>query len=83
MSDDKQDPIDHKRYFNDPEYRKKVLQERKEKEEAKSPKASEGDQNRKSIPKKILVTAGSISGLLVLVVLGYVIYLFQGLPLCQ
>jgi penicillin-binding protein 1A len=80
MSDDKQDPIDNKRYFSDPEYRKKVLKQRKEKDEKNSSNVSEIDQTKNFIPKKILVTAGSIFGFLVLMVLGYVIYLFMGLP---
>lgn len=79
MSDDKKEPIDNKRYFSDPEYRKKVLHERKEKENASSPNSDKGEK-QPNIPRKVLVSAGSISGLLVIIILGYIFYLFQGLP---
>lgn len=73
MSDTGKEPIDHHRYFNDPEYRKKILRERKENE--KKTKASSGRSFR-----KLWTVLGSIAGVVLLVVAGYVIYLFTGLP---
>ncbi|MGN8225023.1 penicillin-binding protein 1A [Gracilimonas sp. BCB1] len=73
MSDDKKEPIDHKRYFNDPEYRKKILKERKEKGES-APGGSSPSL------RKFWVWAGTVAGVLLLFVAGYVFYLFQGLP---
>ncbi len=73
MSDDKKEPIDHKRYFNDPEYRKKILKERKEKGES-APGGSSPSL------RKFWIWSGSIAGVLFLFVVGYVFFLFQGLP---
>ncbi|WP_421774477.1 penicillin-binding protein 1A [Gracilimonas sp.] len=73
MSDDKKEPIDHKRYFNDPEYRKKILKERKEKGES-APGVSSPSL------RKFWIWAGSVAGILFLFAAGYVFYLFQGLP---
>ncbi|MCP9292894.1 MULTISPECIES: penicillin-binding protein 1A [Gracilimonas] len=73
MSDDKKEPIDHKRYFNDPEYRKKILKERKEKGESAPGRPSPSY-------RKAWIWASSIAGVLCLFVAGYVFYLFQGLP---
>ncbi|MCH2448656.1 MAG: transglycosylase domain-containing protein [Gracilimonas sp.] len=77
MSDDKKEPIDHKRYFNDPEYRKKILQERKQKNT---------DPQESSAKKKnpyfntVMKWSGIAAGFIFLVAAGYVFYLFQGLP---
>lgn len=77
MSDDKKEPIDHKRYFNDPEYRKKILQERKEKNQD-----SQGPSGKKVNPylKTVMKWSGIAAGFIFLLVAGYVFYLFQGLP---
>jgi penicillin-binding protein 1A len=82
MSDDKKDPIDHKRYFNDPEYRKRILQERKEKEGAASSKESTQVKNEQKNPyaRKLKILGGSVAATLLLALGGYVFYLFQGLP---
>ncbi|HBQ60692.1 MAG TPA: hypothetical protein DD671_14015, partial [Balneolaceae bacterium] len=82
MSDDKKDPIDHKRYFNDPEYRKKILQERKEKEQGSSSKSSGSNSSKRSNPyfRKLKIWGGSVAAVLALIIGGYVFYLFQGLP---
>ncbi|MEX2477301.1 MAG: transglycosylase domain-containing protein [Gracilimonas sp.] len=77
MSDENKEPIDHKRYFNDPEYRKKVLQERKEKNNS-SDTSSSGKRN--PYFNTILKWSGIVAGTLFLIVGGYVIYLFMGLP---
>lgn len=71
MSDDKKEPIDHKRYFNDPDYRKRILKERKEKETSTGSSTSF---------RKAWIWAGSIAGVLFLIIAGYVFFLFQGLP---
>lgn len=82
MSDDKKDPIDHKRYFNDPEYRKKILQERKEKEQDSSSQPAESNSPKKSNPyaRKLKIWGGGIAAALALIIGGYVFYLFYGLP---
>jgi len=76
---DKKEPIDHQRYFNDPEYRKEVLAERKAREESEDagsiPSSEEQD-----IKRKILIGAGSVAGFFFLCIVGYIIFLFQGLP---
>lgn len=77
MSDDKKEPIDHKRYFNDPEYRKKILQERKEKN--KESNGSSGKMNNPYL-KPLMKWSGIAAGIIFLFVAGYVFYLFQGLP---
>ena len=81
MSDDKNEPIDHKRYFNDPEYRKRILQERKEKEESSSSaKKSSSSSSANPHARKLKRWAGGIAAVVLIFVAGYVTYLFQGLP---
>ena len=77
MSENKE-PIDHQRYFNDPEYRKSVLAERKKKEADQ--KSSNEDSNFSNTKKKILVWVGSFAGVALLAAIGYLIFLIQGLP---
>jgi penicillin-binding protein 1A len=72
MSDFHKEPIDNQRYFNDPEYRKKILAERKEKDKSSSPGSTSY--------KKAWIWSGSIFGVLFLFVIGYIVFLFQGLP---
>ncbi|MEX0609176.1 MAG: transglycosylase domain-containing protein [Balneolaceae bacterium] len=74
MSDKGKEPIDQHRYFNDPEYRKQILRERKEKEQN-----SDSVKVKKSY-RKLWIGLGSVSGFFLLLISGYVIYLFQGLP---
>lgn len=76
MSDKGKDPIDHKRYFNDPEYRKQILRERKLKDKNKTASPS----NTKLAYRKVWIGIGSIAGFLTLLLAGYVFYLFHGLP---
>ena len=80
MSNSDNTPIDHHRYFNDPEYRKMILEQKKNKdtsETKKAPKKSASDDDiQKNILKVIVIT-------LVVGFLGvgtYVFFLFQGLP---
>lgn len=77
MSDQNQEPIDHKRYFNDPEYRKQVLAERK-KASKKAPKLK--SEKNKALNKKIFLTLGITTAVIVLSFGGYLWYLVQGLP---
>lgn len=90
MSDDKREPIDHQRYFNDPEYRKRVLQERKEREQEQEQKQEPG-KNSGWMPsgfkleifdkyRKTWIWLGSIAATVLLLITGYVIFLFMGLP---
>lgn len=82
MSDDnKKDPIDHQRYFNDPEYRKRILQERKARQQGKDP--SEDQPREDSLfteYKKTWMWLGGTAAVILLFILGYVIFLFSGLP---
>ncbi len=78
------DPIDHQRYFNDPEYRKQILAERKEKERRKAEEKKEQSRPELSeLKKKIYIWGGSIAAVFLLAIGGYVYYLFQGLPSIQ
>jgi penicillin-binding protein 1A len=78
MSTKKNEPIDHQRYFNDPEYRKRILAERES-------GGTKKETPKKEIPKQAatrLIFMGT--GILILVSLlgisAYVYFLFQGLP---
>lgn len=78
------DPIDHQRYFNDPEYRKQILAERKEKERQQTGKKSKQSRPELSeLKKKLYIWGGSIAAVFLLAAGGYVYYLFQGLPSIQ
>lgn len=68
----KKPPINQERYFNDPDYRNQILKERKE-------------QNSKylSARKKAIKYTAIGAGVFFLIIMGYVIYLFQGLPSIQ
>ncbi len=76
---DKREPIDHQRYFNDPEYRKEVLAEKKAREESLNAEPSPNSDSA-VLRKKVFVWAGSIAGFLLICVVGYIVFLFQGLP---
>ena len=81
MSNTGKENIDHHRYFNDPEYRKKILAERnaqKEEPQEKSPKLS-----KSSLGKRIVLGTISFVFVALLCVSGYVYFLFQGLPSIQ
>jgi len=65
-------PIDQERYFNDPEYRNQILEER----EALNKK-------KLSFKKKIIKYISIGAGVFFLLITGYVVYLFQGLPSIQ
>ncbi|MFN1834062.1 transglycosylase domain-containing protein [Balneola sp. MJW-20] len=75
MSESDKGNIDHERYFSDPEYRKKILQEKQEGREFNTlPKG------RSALKRKVLLWSGSAAGFIFLAVIGYIIFLFQGLP---
>ncbi|MFY0684605.1 MAG: transglycosylase domain-containing protein [Balneola sp.] len=79
MNEDKKEPIDHQRYFNDPEYRKEVLAQKKAREEdsgKETPYETESDLMR----KKVLKWTGGVVGFIVVCAVGYLIFLIQGLP---
>jgi penicillin-binding protein 1A len=78
---EKREPIDHQRYFNDPEYRKQVLAEKKAREED-HPKDASVKHNVESdkLRNKILIWSGAVAGIFLIGVIGYVVFLFQGLP---
>lgn len=66
--------VDKERYFNDPEYRKRIKAERN----AENPN---GKKSRlSSFSKQILLTALALLLILSSIAAGYVYYLFQGLP---
>jgi len=78
---DKREPIDHQRYFNDPEYRKEVLAEKKAREKGESNKESpknisDSDQLR----SKILTWTTVTVSIFILCAIGYLFFLLQGLP---
>ncbi len=81
---DSHTPIDHHRYFNDPEYRKQILAEKNKKTAPKKSDSGSSSTNsnekKPKFPKKFLYWTGGISGFLFLVIVGYLVFLFQGLP---
>lgn len=76
MGSSKHDPIDQHRYFNDPEYRKRILEERNSAPASEKP-PSKGEPD---LTKRLFI----FTGLFLLVSLisagGYIYFLFQGLP---
>lgn len=80
MNDDTNN-FDNERYFNDPEYRKKIVDERRKKGADNPPeKTAPGSF---SLKKKILIGGLSLILLITAAATGYVYYLFQGLPSIQ
>ncbi|HCT50825.1 MAG TPA: hypothetical protein DF712_00050 [Balneola sp.] len=77
---EKKDPIDHQRYFNDPEYRKQVLAEKKSRDENNESSSSKYGSQSDKIRNKILIWTGCVAAVFLVAVIGYVIFLFQGLP---
>lgn len=77
MSNSDKNPIDHHRYFNDPEYRKMILSEKKAPEEQSSPikKPSKSNLNKKIVLSSLLFVLISL-----LSASGYIYFLVQGLP---
>lgn len=82
MSDSKE-PIDQNRYFNDPEYRKRILAQRKEEnsgQDSAGTKPAGAPFSFSNIPKKTRNWIYGISGFIVLLCAGYLVFLLQGLP---
>ncbi len=61
--------VDMDRYFNDPDYRKKIAAQRKKKRFGFT-----------GLPKKIWISVAAILLLITAITAGYTFYLFQGLP---
>ncbi|WP_069130981.1 penicillin-binding protein 1A [Rhodohalobacter halophilus] len=79
MSDNEHN-IDMDRYFDDPEYRKSVMgKNRQNPESERGPNPTK----RNGVGKKILIYGGSTAAALLLMGIGYFIYLLQGLPSIQ
>lgn len=76
MGSSKHDPIDHQRYFNDPEYRKRILKEREESSNSntRTPKKTP------DLTKRIFTFTGFFLLICLIGAGGYIFYLFQGLP---
>jgi penicillin-binding protein 1A len=79
MSNDSKD-FDRERYFNDPVYRKKILDERKKRREDEAQNSSPSNNK---LGKKVLVWGLSAAMLLILMGVGYTYYLSQGMPSIQ
>lgn len=79
MSKPDNEPIDHHRYFNDPEYRKQILDSRNTIETPPSLSPKKTNQSW-SLSKKIVLGTGAFVAVMFLLVSGYVYFLFQGLP---
>lgn len=77
MSNSDNSPIDHNRYFNDPEYRKKILAEKKARAGTST---SITESSPSGFKKKFFMGFGIFSLVTLLLIGGYVYFLFQGLP---
>ncbi|MBO6524017.1 MAG: transglycosylase domain-containing protein [Balneolaceae bacterium] len=78
MSDSKE-PIDHHKYFNDPEYRKKILAEREGSEKERKPPSKKKNKDG-NMGKRIVAGIGVCLLVITLGISVYVYFLFQGLP---
>lgn len=80
MSNSGKNQIDHHRYFNDPEYRKRILAEKNgetsSNEETRDPKKSK-------LGKQIVLGTVIFVLFSLLIASGYIYFLFQGLPSIQ
>ncbi len=79
MGSSKHDPIDHQRYFNDPEYRNRILKEREE----TSNSTVSSNREAPDLTKRIFVFTGVFLSICLLGAGGYIYFLFQGLPSIQ
>ena len=79
MSNSKKTPIDHQRYFNDPEYRKRILAER-ENEAAEPEEITVLGMSKSSMTRTIFIGTGLFILVSLLAGGGYFYYLIQGLP---
>lgn len=80
MSSSKREPIDQNRYFNDPEYRSKILAERNAAESS----AKTGNDKKPSSGNDVTRAIFNFTGIFLLITFlgasGYIYFLFQGLP---
>lgn len=80
MSSTKREPIDQNRYFNDPEYRSKILAERNAAESS----AKTGNDKKPSSGNDVTRAIFKFTGIFLLITFlgasGYIYFLFQGLP---
>lgn len=80
MSSSKREPIDQNRYFNDPEYRSKILAERNAAESS----AKTGNDKKPSSGNDVTRAIFKFTGIFLLITFlgasGYIYFLFQGLP---
>ena len=80
MSSSKREPIDQNRYFNDPEYRSKILAERNAAESS----AKTGNDKKPSSLNDVTRAIFKFTGIFLLITFlgasGYIYFLFQGLP---
>ncbi|MBO6792336.1 MAG: transglycosylase domain-containing protein [Balneolaceae bacterium] len=80
MSSSKREPIDQHRYFNDPEYRSKILAER----DAAEPTGGNGNKKKPSSDYNLTKAIFKYTGIFLLLCFvgasGYIYFLFQGLP---
>ena len=72
-------PIDHHRYFNDPEYRKRILAE-KEASGTSSHTPKKSSKKELNLGKRIILGIGIFFFVMMLGGLTYTYFLFQGLP---
>tara|TARA_R110000868_G_scaffold37111_9_gene131491 strand:+ start:25650 stop:27992 length:2343 start_codon:yes stop_codon:yes gene_type:complete len=77
MSNSDKNKIDHHRYFNDPEYRKRILAEKNS--TPSKPKSNKSQKNT-DIGKKIVFVTLIFVFVSLLGASGYIYFLFQGLP---
>ena len=64
---------DSDRYFNDPEFRRKKAQER-------NGNSANNSSDKNGLSKQLLQWAGSIAGIVILLLTGFTLYLYQGIP---
>lgn len=80
---DSNNPIDHQRYFNDPEYRKQILAEKNKKANPPEEPTPAVTTKKSGLPTNFWKWTGGICGLAFLTIVGYTIFLFLGLPTIQ
>lgn len=76
MGASKNNPIDHQRYFNDPEYRKRILKEREE----SNTTITSSNKRKYGLTRKIFMGISIFLLLGLFGASGYLFFLFQGLP---
>lgn len=80
MSSSKREPIDQNRYFNDPEYRSKILAERNATESSAKTGNDKKPSSGNDVTRAIFKFTGIFLFITFLGASGYIYFLFQGLP---